>query len=70
MTSDIGSEHLLDGATHVDKSPTAAAREYALDAALEVLPQSVSEGLRQTPSRSPNRSPSSRTPSVLWCDRG
>ncbi|MFF3581296.1 YaaC family protein [Streptomyces mirabilis] len=36
-------------ALDIDKSPDAAALEYAMDAALEVLPHLVLEGLRQTP---------------------
>jgi hypothetical protein len=36
-------------ALDVDKSPSAAAREYALDIALEVIPHLVLEGLDQEP---------------------
>jgi hypothetical protein len=36
-------------ALDIDKSPDPAALEYAMDAAREVLPHLVLEGLRQTP---------------------
>ena len=36
-------------ALDIDKSPDAAAPEYALNTALEVIPHLVLEGLSQTP---------------------